>query len=75
MLAWGQIILLILQIAGKVFDYAVKQGYIKEGQDREIAHQTAAILARTQAGKAMMEKVNAMSDEDVDAGLSGLEPK
>jgi hypothetical protein len=45
------------------------------GYDQAIADMTQSILSKTAAGKAIMEKVNAMSEVEVDAGLRGLEPK
>jgi hypothetical protein len=48
---------------------------IQSGYDKAIAEASAAIMKNTAAGKAILEKVNAMSDDEVDAGLRGLEPK
>ena len=44
-------------------------------RDDEIAREAAEIMKKTSAGKAILEKVNALSDDDVDAQLRGLEPK
>jgi hypothetical protein len=75
MLTWAEIILLILKIADAIMGRVNQDEWIKAGADAEIAKISAAILKKTAAGKAMMEKVNAMSAADVDAALTGLEPK
>lgn len=70
-----EIVLLILKIANAIIQQVGDQKQFDAGVDSEIAKVSQAIMAKTQAGKAIMEKVNALSDKDVDAGLSGLEPK
>jgi hypothetical protein len=65
----------LLKFVSGLMNYVDRQAAMKSGADAEIAKISAAILQRTAAGKKMMEKVNAMSDADVDAGLRGLEPK
>jgi hypothetical protein len=72
---WAEIVLLILKIADAIMNQVGNQKQFQAGADAEIAKISAAILAKTQAGKAIMEKVNALSDADVDAQLRGLEPK
>ena len=47
---------------------------ISEGQDAALAAVTIEILGKTTRGKAIMEKVNALSESEVDAGLRSLEP-
>jgi hypothetical protein len=51
------------------------QRQFKAGVDSEIAKIALAIAGKTAAGKKIMEKVNALSAADVDAELTGLEPK
>ena len=75
MFTWAEIALLVLKIADAIMGQINDQRQFKAGTDAEIAKVSAAILAKTQAGKAIMEKIDAMSDDDVDAGLTGLEPK
>jgi hypothetical protein len=72
---WAEIVLLILKIANAIMGEIGNQRQFQAGADAEIAKISAAILAKTAAGKAIMEKVNALSDADVDAQLIGLEPK
>lgn len=75
MFTWPEIVLLVLKIANSIMTEYTNQKSFQAGTDAEIAKVSAAILSKTKAGKAMMEKVNAMSDKEVDAGLRDLEPK
>ncbi len=75
MFTWPEIVLLVLKLANAIMSAAQDAKSFQAGTDAEIAKVSAAILAKTQAGKAMMEKINAMSDAEVDDGLRGLEPK
>ncbi len=75
MFSWASIILTALKIINQIMGAVNEDKWMQAGADAEIAKISAAILQRTAAGKKMMEKVNAMSDADVDAGLRGLEPK
>jgi hypothetical protein len=72
---WAEIILLVLRIVDAVMGRVNQDQWIKAGADAEIAKISAAILRKTAAGKAIMEKIDAMSDADVDRELTGLEPK
>lgn len=67
--------ILVMQFIGKMFDKWRDKGLIDQGYDKAIAEAAQSILVKTTAGKAIMEKVNAMSDAEVDAGLRGLEPE
>lgn len=75
MFTWPEIILLVLKLVNAVMSEVHDAKSFQAGTDAEIAKTSAAILRKTQAGKAIMEKVDAMSDADVDTGLRGLEPK
>lgn len=75
MFDWVKIVLLVLQLAEKIFDYAKAQGYIQQGRDEEVARQTAAILAKTEYARGLREKIAAMDERAVDAALTDLEPK
>ncbi len=75
MFTWAEIVLLFLKLANAIMGEVGDQRQFKAGTDAEIAKVSAAILRKTTAGKAVMEKVDAMSDVDVDAALIGLEPK
>ena len=75
MLTWASLILAVLKVINNVMDWASYQSAVQSGRDAEIAQVSAAILAKTQRGKAIMEQVNALSMDDVDRELLGLEPK
>lgn len=66
--------ILIMQLVNKVLDYAHDQGLIQQGRDEEIAATASAILFKTQVGKKIRERIDAMPDDEVDKALVGLEP-
>lgn len=74
-MTWVSLALTLLKIAASIITWARERELISQGYDQAIAEQSQAILAKTVAGKAIMEKVNALSDDDVDAALRGLEPE
>lgn len=74
MFGWAEIVLLILKIVNAIMGEIGNQRQFQAGADAEIAKISAAILRKTSAGKAIMEKLDAMSDAEVDAGLRSLEP-
>lgn len=75
MFTWPSIILAVLKLINEIMGAVNRDKWMQAGADAEIAKITASILGKTTAGKAILEKVNAMSDDEVDAGLRGLEPK
>ena len=75
MFTWASVILTALKVINAIMGAVNRDKWMQAGADAEIAKISAAILSRTEAGKKILEKVNAMSDEDVDAALRGLEPK
>jgi hypothetical protein len=75
MVTWAEIVLLILKIVNAIMGEVGNQRQFQAGADAEIAKISAAILRKTVAGKAIMERVDALSADDVDAALRGLEPK
>ena len=74
-MTWVSLALTLLQIVNKIMSWANARELVSEGYDKAIAEVTQSILVKTTAGKAIMEKVNAMSDAEVDAGLRDLEPR
>lgn len=75
MFGWAEIVLLFLRLANAIMGAVNQDKWMRAGQDAEIAEISASIMRKTAAGKAIMEKVNAMPEAEVDAGLRGLEPK
>lgn len=74
-MTWLSLALALLKLVNSIILWARERELISEGYDKAIAEQAAAILKKTEAGKAILERVNALSDDDVDAELRGLEPK
>ena len=74
-MSWISLALSLLKLVNMIMGYVREREMIAKGYDQAIAEVTQSILIKTDAGKAIMEKVNAMSDAEVDAGLRGLEPK
>jgi hypothetical protein len=75
MLTWPEIVLLLLKLANAIMGAVNEDKWMKAGADSEIAKIALAIAGKTAAGKKIMERVNALSPADVDAELTGLEPK
>ncbi len=67
--------LAVLKLVNFIMGFVDRQQLMEAGRQEEIAKISAEIMRKTAAGKAIMEKVNALSPADVDAGLVGLEPK
>jgi mannose/fructose-specific phosphotransferase system component IIA len=74
-ISWIELALALLKIANAIIGQINRDKWVQAGRDEEIAKVTQAILAKTQAGKAIMDRINALSDADVDAQLRRLEPK
>ena len=74
-MTWLSLALALLKFVNSIMNWARERELISKGYDQAIAEVTQSILIKTTAGKAMMEKVNAMSPAEVDAGLRGLEPE
>lgn len=74
MFSWISFALVLLKLVNGIMTWARERELISEGQDAELAAVSQQILAKTTAGKAIMERVNAMDANAVDAGLRGLEP-
>lgn len=75
MFTWAEIILMLLRVVESLMIAVNEDKWMKAGADAEIAKISASILRKTTAGKALMEKVDALSDTAVDDALRGLEPK
>jgi hypothetical protein len=67
--------LAVLKLANFIMGFVDRQQLMEAGRQEEIAKVSGEIMRKTAAGKAIWEKVNALSPADVDAGLVGLEPK
>lgn len=74
-MSWISLALALLKLVSLWMTWARERELISEGFDKAIAEVALEIVRKTDAGKKIMEKVDAMSDAEVDAGLRGLEPK
>lgn len=74
-MTWLSLALTLLKVVSQIMTWARERELISKGYDQAIAEVTQQILIKTDAGKAIMEKVNGMTDAEVDAGLRDLEPK
>jgi hypothetical protein len=74
-MSWISLALALLKFVNSIMNWAHERALISQGYDKAIAEVTQSILVKTTAGKAIMDKVNRMSDAEVDDGLRGLEPK
>jgi hypothetical protein len=74
-MTWLSLALTLLKLVNNIMTWARQRELISQGYDQAIAEVSQSILEKTAAGKAIMEKVNRMSDAEVDDGLRGLEPK
>lgn len=62
----AELILLGLRALLAFMDWARDQRLFTAGQDAEIAKNAVAILDKTEAGKRIMERINAMDDGEFD---------
>lgn len=74
-MSWVSFALMLLQVINKIMTYARERELISQGQDIEIARQTAAILAKTEYAKNVRDKIAKMDDRAVDDALRALEPR
>lgn len=73
MFDWIKLALLLLQLANKIVSWVHDQGLIDEGRQQVIGEMALAIAAKVRTRDQILEKVNALSDADVDAELGKLE--
>jgi hypothetical protein len=71
---WIKVALLVLQIVEKIIDWQRDNGLIDQGRREEIAATAQRIAVKTGVRKIILEQVNAMSADEVDAELRALEP-
>lgn len=74
-MSWISLALTLLRVVSQIMTWARERELISKGYDQAIAEVTQQILVKTDAGKAIMDKVNRMTDAEVDAGLRDLEPR
>ena len=75
MLTWAKFALLLLQVAERLISSLQQQKSFDAITDRAIAELAATILKRSAHAKEIMQRVNGLSPDAVDASLRELEPK
>jgi hypothetical protein len=74
-MTWLSLALTLLKVVSTIMNWARERELITEGYDQAIAKESQEIMRKTATGKAILDKVNAMSDAEVDDALRGLEPR
>lgn len=72
MLTGLKLALLVLQLLDKLFDHWRAKGLIDQGRQEEIAATAERIAVKTGVRKVIWEKVDAMSEDEVDKALADL---
>lgn len=65
-MSYVQLALLGLQIVQAILRMVGEKKQFDAGQDHQIAEQAKAVLGMTAEGKRLLEKINALSDSDLD---------
>lgn len=71
-MTWVEIALGLLKLANLIMGWVTTEQAKQSGRDEEIARQTMEILRQTDMGKKIMEKIDAMSDSDLDNVIDSL---
>lgn len=69
---WFELVKIGLSLVLAFIDWARDRRQFTAGQDAEIARSALAILEKTEAGKRIMEKINAMPDGELDDLIDDL---
>lgn len=72
---YANIILALLSLASKLFDWFQQQKWIAEGEQRAIAVAMVEIMRKSKYGKAALEEAHNLSDAALDKRLRDLEPE
>lgn len=73
-MTWISFALALLKLVNSIISWARERELISEGYQQALAEQAFAIAAKVQTKKAIQERVDAMSETEVDDALRGLEP-
>jgi hypothetical protein len=73
-MTWVSFALALLKLVNSIISWAHKRELISEGYRQALAEQAFAIATKVQTKKAIQERVDAMSEAEVDDALHGLEP-
>jgi predicted Mrr-cat superfamily restriction endonuclease len=69
---WLGLALAILKLVNWMTTQVSREQLKQDGRNELLAEQSLLILQRTERGKAIMEKVDAMSEDDIDAEFARL---
>ncbi len=72
MIAWGQIILLVLQLLDRMVAYGQQQKWINQGKDAEIAKAAVEVLRKTEYAKKAVDEFSDAKPSAVDDFLRDL---
>jgi hypothetical protein len=75
MLTTIELVLAGLKLINLIMGAVNREQWKKAGRDEVIAQTLAEIAEKVGAQRALKEKIDAMSEAEVDAGLRDLEPK
>lgn len=74
MFSWLSLALALLKFVNSIILWARQRELVSQGRDQAIAEVAQSILRKTDAGKKIMARVDAMSPTEVDDALRRLEP-
>lgn len=69
MFSWIAILKTALSIVSTIANYIHEENLMDAGEDRAIAKQMAEIASRLKISDAMLQEIEAMSDEEIDKEL------
>jgi hypothetical protein len=72
MFDWVELAVLLLKAANGLISMQRDRGFVSQGQDMEIAKQSAAILTRSNAAKAVMQDMTSLTEQQTDDVLKQL---
>ncbi len=75
MFSWLEFAILALRLINNLVNWMHQREMIDEGRRQVILEVSLEIAKKATSKKAIQEKVDAMSEDEVDADLRGLEPK
>lgn len=73
-MTWVSFALALLKFVNSIITWARERELISEGYQQAVAEQALAIAAKVQTLDQIREKVDAMSDDEVDQALRDLVP-
>lgn len=71
-MSWVSLALALVKLANLLLDRAGDAARFKAGEDAELARASQAVLRRTEAGKKLMERLDALGDRELDDLLRDL---